>query len=217
MRANEPVVYVLVLTMYSSWSLRKQRRREAKERTFKYIEFLEYEIRRLGGDVCTIEDFARLSAVGQDARPDLFSSSSTTGLEHKTEASNFYIGDEEEPADEAADAKENRRKEIVTQWKELEKMEVRLGLPIRRGRKWLRRHNLNVEVELEAAGREKAMENAAPEAENVVVEFEATGREDAAENAAQEAENVEKPKADVPKKKRRMYGRKRCCCSRFTS
>ena len=115
-------------------------------------------------------------------------------------AAHFYIGDEEEPADEAAVAKEKRRKDVAEHWMELEKIEARFGHPLRLGRKWLRRNNMNIEIELEAAGREKATENAAPEAENVVVELEVTGRGDDMENAAPEEKVTRQKKKKIKKK-----------------
>ena len=135
----------------------------------------------MGGIISEIRISWRLSAC---IRQEVAEAAEQKSEEEVSDVVHFYIGDENE-ADEAADAKENRRKEIATQWKEPEMMEVRLGLPIRRGRKWLRRNNVNVVDELGAAC-----------------------KEDAAENAAPEAENVEKPKADVPKKKKKVRKKK---------
>ena len=138
----------------------------------------------------------RLSAVGQDARPDLFSSSSTTGLVHKTEASHFYIGDEEEPADEAADAKETRRQEVTAHWMEVERIQAMFGYPPRRGRKWMRRNMKieHIEVELEATGREDDTENAAPEAETF---------EDV--NAVDKKKITRRKKKKIKKKEKPLY------------
>ena len=73
-------------------------------------------------------------------------------------------------------------------------MEVKLGLPVRRGRKWLRRNNVNVVDELEAACKEDAAENAAPEAENF---------EDV--NAVTKKKITRRKKKKIKKKEKQLY------------
>ena len=136
----------------------------------RYIELLEGEVLALGGNIVIVKNNLRSSAVRSGEPSEL-----KVGY---TEV--YYIGDEEVEKIKSAEVeKEVRRRELADHWKELEKTAVRFGHPLRRGRKWLRRNNVDiVETHTPAEGaetkasnedNEKATENATEIADEAVV------------------------------------------------
>ena len=117
-------------------------------------------------------------------------------------AAHFYIGDE---VVEAADTKDIRSKAIAGHWFELERIQARFGHPVRRGRKWLRRNNMLIEdvEEKEEAEDESKKDVEAEAKKDDAKKTEAAGEPDEEKEAEKKVEIVEKPKADVTKKRKK--------------